>query len=202
MLDVGTGPQALPLFPLGTVLLPGAELKLRIFEARYLDLVRTCSRQGSGFGVCLLLEGQEAGGGCTASAATGTEARITDFGTTEEGLLALTVVGGRRFHVERTRVRDNGLVMGEVHWHDTPDPVEVRPEHGLLSQLLERIVAHFGGTHARADARDYDDADWVGWRLSELLPLSALQRQTMLEEDDPHRRLDRILELLPDLPRE
>lgn len=201
MLDDGSSPQALPLFPLGTVLLPGAELKLRIFEARYLDLVRACSRQGTGFGVCLLLEGHEAGGGTTASAATGTEARITDFGTTEEGLLALTVVGGRRFHVERTRVRDNGLVVGEVQWHETPDPVEVRPEHGLLSQLLERIVVHFG-THERAQARDYDNADWVGWRLSELLPLSALQRQSMLEEDDPHRRLDRILELLPDLPRE
>jgi uncharacterized protein len=201
MLDVGSSPQALPLFPLGTVLLPGAELKLRIFEARYLDLVRACSRQGTGFGVCLLLEGHEAGAGAAASAATGTEACITDFGTTEEGLLALTVIGGRRFHVERTRVRDNGLVVGEVHWRELPEPVEVRPEHGLLSQLLERIVAHFG-THAHARARDYDDADWVGWRLSELLPLSTLQRQAMLEEDDPHRRLDRILELLPDLPRE
>ena len=201
MLEVGPDAQALPLFPLGTVLLPGAELKLRIFEARYLDLVRACSRQGTGFGVCLLLEGREVGG-CTSSAATGTEARITDFGTTEEGLLGLTVVGGRRFHVERTRVRDNGLVMGEVRWHDTPDPVQVRPEHGLLSQLLERIVAHFGGTHARAGAREFDDAEWVGWRLSELLPLSALQRQSMLEEGDPHRRLDRLLELLPELPRE
>lgn len=201
MSEVDAGPQALPLFPLGTVLLPGAELKLRIFEARYLDLVRTCSRQGTGFGVCLLLEGHESGD-CASSAATGTEARITDFGTTEEGLLALTVVGGRRFHVERTRVRDNGLVMGEVYWHETPEPVEVRAEHGLLSQLLERIVEHFGGRHARAGARDFDDADWVGWRLSELLPLSTMQRQSMLEEGDPHRRLDRILELLPDLPRE
>ncbi|TXK59116.1 LON peptidase substrate-binding domain-containing protein [Alkalisalibacterium limincola] len=201
MSDLATGPQTLPLFPLGTVLLPGAELRLRIFEARYLDLVRTCSRQGTGFGVCLLLEGHEVGGG-SASAATGTEARITDFGTTDEGLLALTVVGGRRFHVEHTRVRDNGLVVGEVRWHETPEPEEVRPEHGLLSQLLERIVAHFGGAHARAGPRDYDDADWVGWRLSELLPLSPLQRQSMLEEGDPHRRLDRILELLPELPRE
>lgn len=201
MPEAPSGSQPLPLFPLGTVLVPGAELKLRIFEARYLDLIRTCSREGGGFGVCLVLEGGEVGGH-TSSAATGTEARITDFGTTEDGLLGLTVVGARRFHVERTRVRDNGLVMGEVRWHAPCEASEVRPEHGLLAQLLERIVGHFGGRHARAAASDYDDAEWVGWRLAELLPLSALQRQSMLEEDDPHRRLDRILDLLPDLPRE
>jgi len=53
--------STLPLFPLQAVLLPGASIKLRVFERRYLDMVRECGRNGSGFGVCLILEGAETG---------------------------------------------------------------------------------------------------------------------------------------------
>ena len=53
--------ETLPLFPLHTVLLPGAALGLRLFERRYLDMVSDCGRNGRGFGICLILEGDEAG---------------------------------------------------------------------------------------------------------------------------------------------
>ncbi len=52
---------ALPLFPLDTVLFPGGPLRLRIFEPRYLDMVRRCLREQSAFGVVLVLHGEEAG---------------------------------------------------------------------------------------------------------------------------------------------
>jgi Lon protease-like protein len=124
-------PQQLPLFPLKTVLVPGAMLGLRVFEPRYLDLVRECGHDGSGFGICLILEGEEAGA-ITTSAAFGTEARIEDFGAGAGGLLTLQVRGARRFHVHRTRVRDNGLVVAQVEWCE-PDPDdELRPEHAVL----------------------------------------------------------------------
>ncbi len=83
----------LPLFPLSTVLFPGGQLTLRIFEARYLDLVRECSRSGDGFGVCTVLEGSEVGSPAL-PAAVGCEARITDFSTGPDGLLMLSVQGG------------------------------------------------------------------------------------------------------------
>ena len=51
--------ESLPLFPLQSVLVPGASMGLRIFERRYLDLVRDCGRGGHGFGICLILEGSE-----------------------------------------------------------------------------------------------------------------------------------------------
>ena len=53
--------DALPLFPLQLVLFPGAQLALKIFEARYLDLVSNCMRQGQPFGVVCLRAGHEAG---------------------------------------------------------------------------------------------------------------------------------------------
>ncbi|MEO6264053.1 MAG: LON peptidase substrate-binding domain-containing protein [Luteimonas sp.] len=191
-----TGTDSFPLFPLHTVLLPGAAIGLRVFEPRYLDLVRDCGRSGEGFGICLILSGAESGT-TVRPAAFGTEARIEDFGTGDDGLLILRVRGRRRFHVQRTRVRDNGLVVAEIDWRD-PDPDdELRPEHALLGLLLQRILEQVGGEHANAAPARFDDAAWIGWRLSELLPLADQHRQALLQEDDPHARLDQLLALLP-----
>ena len=188
--------DSLGLFPLHTVLLPGAALGLRVFEARYLDLVRDCGRHGRGFGVCLILQGDETGAPA-APAAFGTEAVIEDFGTGDDGLLTLRVRGARRFVARQVRVRDNGLQVAEVSWC-AADPVEpVRPEHGLLATILQRVLDHTGGEHAHAPSARLDDAAWVGWRLAELLPLEDPQRQELLQLDDPHQRLDRLLSLLP-----
>lgn len=188
--------DALPLFPLQTVLVPGASLGLRIFETRYLDLVRDCGRTGTGFGVCLIIDGLEAGTPAT-PAAIGTEARIEDFGTTEDGLLMLKVRGARRFHVHRTQTRGSGLIVADVDWCE-PDPDdELRPEHGLLGSLLQQAIEQAGGEYAKVPPSRFDDAAWVGWRLAELLPLSNPQRQMLLQEDDPHARLDRLLALMP-----
>ena len=185
----------LALFPLKTVLVPGAVLAIRVFEPRYLDLVRDCGRSGDGFGVCLVLQGAETGA-VASTAAFGTEARIEDFGTGDDGLLTLHVRGRRRFHVQHTRVRDNGLIVATVDWRE-PDPDdELRPEHAVLGMVLQHIVEQIGGEHAKAARARFDDAAWVGWRLAELLPLADSQRQALLQEDDPHARLDQLLQLV------
>ena len=189
-------PHQLPLFPLNTVLVPGSSLGLRIFEARYLDLVRDCARSGTGFGVCLILDGGEAGQPAT-PAMIGTEARIEDFGATPEGLLTISARGGRRFRVRGSDVRGNGLRVAEVEWCE-PDPDdELRPEHALLGTLLQQVIEQVGGEYAKAPPSRFDDAAWVSWRLAELLPLDNAQRLGLLEEDDPHARLDRVLAWMP-----
>lgn len=190
--------EPLPLFPLHTVLLPGAPLGLRVFERRYLDLVAESGRAGTGFGICLILEGEEVGAPAT-PAAFGVEARIEDFGNDRNGLLTLQVRGGRRFRVARTRVRDNGLLVGEVQWCADAGTPSLQPQHAALATLLAELLDKVGGDHpdsghAGANLRQLEDAAWVGWRLAELLPVSDEQRLALLQEDDPHRRLDRLLE--------
>ena len=189
---------SLPLFPLHAVLVPGAALDLRIFERRYLDMVGECGRSGSGFGVCLILDGVDAGTPAT-PAAFGTEAVIEDFGTTPDGLLSLRVRGQRRFHVLQTRVRDSGLVMAEVQFceDDTASP-RVRPQHALLAELLRRILVQITAGNADPTPALFEDAGWVGWRLAELLPLSQAQRQALLQLDDPHARLQQLLDGIAD----
>ena len=188
--------ESLPLFPLHAVLLPGAALGLRIFERRYLDMVSDCGRSGRGFGICLILEGEEAGVTAT-PVAFGTEALIEDFGTGDDGLLTLQIRGARRFHVARTRVRDNGLVMADVTWCAADLDDSVRPEHSLLSTLLQHLLEQVGGEHSKVSNARFDDAAWVGWRLAEFLPLSESQRLSLLQEDDVHARLDQLLQLIP-----
>ena len=187
----------LPLFPLNAVLFPGGSLGLRIFEPRYLDLIRRCGRSGEGFGVCLILEGHEAGAPAT-PAALGTEAVIVDFAMTDDGLLGITVEGRRRFHVERTRVRDDGLVVGDVRWLPEADDSRLREEHALLGVLLARILDKAGIEHDGVGKGRLPDAAFIGWRLAEWLPLSAAERQALLQLDDPYQRLQRLVERLPD----
>lgn len=191
-----TATEALPLFPLHAVLLPGAPLGLRVFERRYLDLVAECGRSGRGFGICMILKGEEIGAPAT-PAAYGVEAAIEDFGTDRDGLLTLQVRGARRFHVTRTRVRDNGLLVGEVDWREErPQPLQ--PQHAAMATLLAELLDKVGGAHpdlghAGANLRQLEQAAWVGWRLAELLPVSDDQRLELLQLDDPHQRLDRLL---------
>ncbi|WP_407470237.1 LON peptidase substrate-binding domain-containing protein [Xanthomonas campestris] len=187
---------SLPLFPLHSVLLPGAAIGLRVFERRYLDLVRECGRTGSSFGVCLILDGSDVGAPAV-PAAYGTEVRIEDFDVGADGVLVLRLRGTRRFRVQRSRVRDNGLVVGEVSWCEPDSDDELRPEHGLLATVLERMLEQMGGEFASAGPGLLDQAAWVGWRLAELLPLSEGQRLSLLQEDDPHRRLEQLLAWMP-----
>lgn len=190
------GTRELPLFPLSTVLHPGGRLDLRIFEPRYLDMVRECARSGAGFGVCLIVRGNEAGAPAV-PAAIGTLARIIDFSTLPDGLLGIVARGEARFRVQRTRVRDNGLVIAEVDLLPADPALPVPPQSGVLATILRRMAEQVGGELGAASDALFDDAAWVAWRLAELLPLEMEERQQLLQSDDPAQRLQWLAEWLP-----
>jgi Lon protease-like protein len=186
----------MPLFPLASVLFPGGQLQLRIFEPRYLDLVRECTRHGTGFGVCLILQGQEVGEPAV-PAAIGTIARISDFHRDDDGLLGIVAEGGARFRVARSRVRSDGLLRGDVEvWPDEPEQ-QVPVEFALLQTILERLIETMAPHWRDAPRSAYDDASWLGFRLAELLPLDAGEQQRMLELNDPVQRLAELRDILP-----
>lgn len=186
----------IPLFPLNTVLFPGGVLGLRIFEARYLDMVRECARGEGLFGVCLIMQGQEVGEPAL-PAAVGTLARIIDFDTLPDGVLGITVAGSTRFRVHQSRVRSNGLAIGQIrHWPDETR-VEVPVEFALLPAILERLAEQAGLSWRNGPRERYEDASWVGFRLAELLPLGEHERQSLLETTDPLERLAALRDAVP-----
>jgi hypothetical protein len=177
----------IPLFPLGTVLFPGGPLPLRIFETRYIDLVRRCLRDDSGFGVVLIREGVEAGGPAL-TYDVGTYARIVDFSQQPDGLLGIRAAGGRRFRIdERRRARD-GLNVADVEWLPADVPQPLPEEFAELGPALDAILAQVGEPYASLE-RHLDDADWVAARLAEILPIPPGHKQHCLELDDPVERL-------------
>ena len=177
----------IPLFPLGTVLFPGGPLPLRIFEARYIDLVRRCLRDGSGFGVVLIREGVEAGGPAL-TFDVGTYARIVDFSQQPDGLLGIRADGERRFRIlERRRERD-GLNVAGVEWLPEEAPQPLPGEFAELAPALDAILTQAGEPYASIE-RHLEDAGWLSARLAEVLPLPVRHKQHCLELDDPVERL-------------
>jgi uncharacterized protein len=171
----------LPLFPLGTVLLPEGQLPLRIFETRYTDMVRRCMRESRPFGVVLIQQGAE-GGAVGSIADIGTTARIVDFSTLPDGLLGLSCVGEQRFQLLRSWRQEDGLNLGEIEfltaWPAEPVPVEALQLAGLLQKHWSEFAGQFG-----AESPRFDDAVWVCARLAQVLPLPPPLKQRLLESD-------------------
>ncbi len=184
----------IPLFPLNTVLFPGGLLPLRIFEARYLDMVGRCMRGDTVFGVVLIREGAETSS-TVATEAVGTSARIIDFQALPDGLLGLLCRGERRFVITQRSRQDDGLNRATVEWLQEAPHTPLEAQFQPLIPLLRRVMARIESIGRFLEPR-YDDASWVGHRLAELLPLEPPARQRLLEMDDPDARLRLLAPLI------
>ena len=180
--------EEIPLFPLNTVLFPGGPLPLRIFEARYIDLVRRCLREDKGFGVVLIREGDEAGTTPAVTCDVGTYARIVDFSGEPDGLLGIEARGERRFRIHARRRERDGLHVAEVEWLPIEPDVPLPEEFADLGPALDAVLGQVGDPYDSLERR-LDDAGWVAGRLAEILPLPPGHKQHCLEIDDPLERL-------------
>lgn len=182
----------IPLFPLQTVLFPGGDLALQIFEQRYLDMVRMVMRLDGRFGVCCIREGQEVGDPAQPST-VGTLACIVDWKTLPNGLLGMTVQGEERFQILSSELLPDTLRMGRIKLLPRPEAQPVPTEYLPLVELLEAVLKAAGKT---GDEIRTHDADWVVDRLVEAIPLPLRDRQTLLELDQVGDRLDYLVQRL------
>ncbi len=171
----------IPLFPLYTVLFPGGPLPLRIFEPRYTDMVRRCSREGSAFGVVQIQAGEETGA-VGRTAAVGTRARIVDFYPLPDGLLGITCHGEQRFRLLSRRRAADGLNLGVVEWIAAGAAQAVPAQYDHLVDLVRTVLPRLGELYDSLP-RHFDDASWVGARVAEILPISLPEKQACLELD-------------------
>lgn len=188
----------LPLFPLGTVLFQGGNLQLQIFEPRYLAMVSRCMRDGTPFGVVLIRQGSDTwqpGRRGPELFEIGTEARIVDFNQLSNGRLGITVRGNRKFRVREVRELEDHLLIGTVTFLPEEPATRVGAEHQDLVDLLSELLTHPGVQKLNLEI-DLNDARSVGWRLSELLPIEAEIKQSLLQLQLPRERLQELTRLV------
>ncbi len=187
----------LPLFPLNTVLFPGGLLPLRIFETRYLDMVRRCLREDGRFVIVAIEPDPESGEphAETDPAAgfyrVGTEVVIVDWDQRPDGLLGILVQGERRCAIQMPRRVASDLWVGEVESLEEWPAVSLPLDYTSLAGLLERLLDQLGTPWSHLERR-LDDSAWVAARLTELLPIDLGVKQRLLETDDPIERLERL----------
>ena len=186
--------QELPLFPLNTVIFPGGALPLRIFEPRYLDMVKDCMRNDHGFCIVLIRSGSETGRAAEVYN-TGTLCGINNWETLPDGLLGITAVGEKRVLIEATQIESNQLIVGRLEEIEEQQDLELPEEFESLRDLLQRIITEVGEPYTTLPAK-YENAGWVGARLTELLPLQSTIKQRLLEIDDYIVRLHHLKEAM------
>ncbi len=190
-------PNPLPLFPLQMVLFPGAMLGLKVFEARYLDLVTECMRTQSPFGVVCLKAGFEAGrtNQKVKMEEVGVLAHIEEVDAEQTGILRLRCTGGQRFRLlQAPTQRDNGLWLAPAELI-APDSTRV-PGPAMLQTVsaLAEAIKKLQAQDRVPFASPYrlDDAGWVANRWCELLPVPIGAKQKLMELEDPMIRLSLV----------
>nr|WP_316640930.1 LON peptidase substrate-binding domain-containing protein [uncultured Roseateles sp.] len=190
----------LPLFPLQAVLFPGGQLRLKIFEARYLDLMADCLRQQSAFGVIALRQGSEVGRSerRVQFEPVGVAAELLEVDGEQAGILHVRCRGGLRFELQSSAQAADGLWMGQVQWleEDAPQaiPPDLKPAAKGLAKAINSLAEQ--GSKPFLEPYGFDDAAWVANRWCEILPIPLAAKQKLMELDSPLMRLQIVDEFL------
>ena len=181
--------QQLPLFLLQTVLFPEQQLPLRVFEARYMDMISACLKDEKPFGVVLIKNGSEVGE-IAEPEQVGTLAWIEQWEMPQAGMLHILVRGDRRFRIGDIN-RTAKLARADVTlWEHEPQEA-IPAEFADMAEFIQAVIRDFDD-QLIAKPHRYEDASWVGMRLAHLLPVEARLKQAWLEERSPVARLRSI----------
>jgi Lon protease-like protein len=189
-MDVESG--RLRLFPLNTVLFPGAVLSLHIFEPRYKQMISDCLEEGQPFGVVLIRDGDEAGDPDAMPYDVGTTAEIGDVTPLDHGRYYINTVGRRRFRIDRIVDRDPYLLVEVTYLAEEavndPETVEhlIEEIRAVFRDYL-RLLVEFSGVHAEIDLPD-DPID-ASFMIGDALQVADRMKQRLLELPSTEQRL-------------
>jgi Lon protease-like protein len=198
--DNSPEPEELPMFPLGSVLLPGMALPLHIFEPRYRVMMHDLQYSGSqDFGVVLIERGSEVGGGETRGQ-VGCRAVIAQAMEQSDGSWAVVAVGTERIQVVQWLEDDPYPRAAVANWPDTELTLPVDPSRlDLAEQIARRVAAlavEMGAPGLLADCELSADPSSRLYELATMAPIGALDRGQILATPDLTRRTQVLIEML------
>ena len=193
----------LPLFPLNVVVCPQGLMPLRIFEARYLDMVKNCLRNKTAFVIVTLLPQTQANPkSLFPFAEVGTLVEIVEADVSTVGLMMVRCVGQHRAKIESITQQADGLVIGKIsdiaNDVELPIPEDLQITSSSLQRLLEALPEQGVLPIDIPVTKPYkfNDASWVANRWLELLDLPLLDKQRLMQMDSPILRLEMINDIL------
>jgi len=192
--------DTLPLFPLQSVLFPDGLLSLKVFEARYLDLVSECLRTQQPFGVVCLRQGSEVRrpGERQRFETCGVLAELTEVDGEQPGILRVKCIGRERYRLDHPLQQPDGL--WRAHIERLPADPQLAPSEAMIPTVraLANAIATLKqqGAVPFVDPYRFDDAGWVANRWCELLPIPLAAKQKLMELDEPMVRLQLVDEFL------
>jgi hypothetical protein len=196
--------RKIPLFPLGTVLFPDGVIALKIFEARYLDMIKNCLREKTEFGVVSIMKDQSVQEDeFLIFSDIGTLAQIEYFDPVQPALYMTKSCGTQRFKLLNSQQEPSGLWIGEVELLENDPIMPIPEEHQGVVKLLNEIISVIQSEDLLEESSfkepfKIDDCGWVSNRLAELLPISLAQKNHLLAQTNPRIRLDLVTELIED----
>ena len=131
------------------------------------------------------------------TAQVGTHAQIVDWYTLEDGLLGVSAIGTVRFMTENVWQEEDGLFRAQVRVLPEAPECPFPKLFSVLSDVLGRFMEKVAHQYPDYAPEQLQDAAWLGYRLSELLPLAGIEKQHLLEMSDPIERLQNLLEIMP-----
>jgi len=197
----------IPLFPLTQGIFPDGMLALQIFEVRYLDLIKRCHQEQKPFGVAWLKQGAEVQvpGEIPTLYPYGCLAHIREFEQIQPTFFRVLCQGGLRFKLHDTQPGPFGVWQGMVTLLEQDTEVEIPIRMQPYADRLGKVIASAqkNGVMDRLPIfapYQLDQCGWIANRYAEAIELSSELKQKLLSELDPLKRLESVIQMMPESP--
>ena len=182
----------IPIFPLKSIILPGGQFPLRIFERRYLDMIRDSLKNNSGFVIALTKQDADYISSVHDYACY---VEIVDWSQLDGGLLGITVEGKKIVTLSNCELNERNLLIGHAKEIESSVDHLIPAKYQILSRFYRKIYPEIKAYIFHHKSK-YNDANWIGFRLIECLPIKICDKADLIATNEPLDRLEKILHIV------
>ncbi|MEY3387516.1 MAG: hypothetical protein RI944_289 [Actinomycetota bacterium] len=191
--------KSIPIFPLNTVLMPGQVMPLHIFENRYRALMSdllALPEVERRFGIVNIKKGSEVKDDPPVLSEVGTTAVLRKSTTNEDGTFEIIVIGGQRFNLLSVSKDKAPYLVADIKVRKETEPEFDTATLTLAKEKCDEFMMMFDADNDNASQKLPDTPTSLSFLLASLLPINNLEKQTLLELDNPNERLKKVLKII------
>lgn len=182
----------IPIFPLKSIILPGGQFPLRIFERRYIDMIKNSLKKNTGFVIALTKKDADY---ISSVHEYGCYVEIVDWSQLDGGLLGITVEGKTIVKLKDCVLDEANLLKGNAIAREQEIDHIIPKKYQILSKFYKKIYPEIKA-YIFHNNSNYNDANWVGFRLIECLPIEINDKADLISTNEPLDRLEKIFHII------